>query len=92
MNQKSRRNFIKGATAAAVVGPNIIIKTPGIAAPSERLTLGFIGVGGRGFNNLDGLKGHRSVGGCRASIYNAFPREGVERLVSFMEEFERNNG
>lgn len=41
---------------------------------------------------LDGLKGHRSVGGLRASIYNAFPREGVEALVSFMKEFERKNG
>jgi phosphoserine aminotransferase len=41
---------------------------------------------------LDGLKGHRSVGGIRASIYNAFPREGVEALVSFMQEFERKNG
>jgi phosphoserine aminotransferase len=41
---------------------------------------------------LDGLKGHRSVGGIRASIYNAFPREGVETLVSFMREFERTNG
>jgi phosphoserine aminotransferase len=41
---------------------------------------------------LDGLKGHRSVGGIRASIYNAFPREGVEALVSFMREFERKNG
>ena len=41
---------------------------------------------------LDGLKGHRSVGGIRASIYNAFPREGVEALVSFMKEFEKNNG
>lgn len=41
---------------------------------------------------LDGLKGHRSVGGIRASIYNAFPKEGVEALVSFMKEFERNNG
>lgn len=38
------------------------------------------------------LKGHRSVGGIRASIYNAFPREGVEALVSFMREFERTNG
>ncbi len=36
---------------------------------------------------LDGLKGHRSIGGCRASIYNAFPREGVEKLVAFMAEF-----
>jgi phosphoserine aminotransferase len=41
---------------------------------------------------LDGLKGHRSVGGVRASIYNAFPKAGVEALVSFMKEFERNNG
>jgi phosphoserine aminotransferase len=42
--------------------------------------------------NLDGLKGHRSVGGIRASIYNAFPREGVEALVAFMKEFEKKNG
>lgn len=41
---------------------------------------------------LKGLKGHRSVGGIRASIYNAFPMEGVESLVSFMKEFERKNG
>ena len=41
---------------------------------------------------LDGLKGHRSVGGIRASIYNAFPREGVEVLVSFMKDFESKNG
>jgi phosphoserine aminotransferase len=38
------------------------------------------------------LKGHRSVGGLRASIYNAFPREGVVALVEFMKEFERKNG
>jgi phosphoserine aminotransferase len=41
---------------------------------------------------LDGLKGHRSVGGIRASIYNAFPEEGVDALVRFMAEFERRNG
>jgi phosphoserine aminotransferase len=41
---------------------------------------------------LDGLKGHRSVGGLRASIYNAFPEEGVDALVQFMQEFERRNG
>ncbi|HKO99763.1 MAG TPA: 3-phosphoserine/phosphohydroxythreonine transaminase [Pyrinomonadaceae bacterium] len=41
---------------------------------------------------LDGLKGHRSVGGIRASIYNAFPLEGVQALVSFMKEFEAKNG
>jgi phosphoserine aminotransferase len=41
---------------------------------------------------LDGLKGHRSVGGMRASIYNAFPEEGVDALVQFMREFERARG
>ncbi len=41
---------------------------------------------------LDGLKGHRSVGGVRASIYNAFPEAGVDALVDFMKEFERQNG
>ena len=38
------------------------------------------------------LKGHRAVGGMRASIYNAFPEEGVDALVSFMREFERKHG
>ncbi len=41
---------------------------------------------------LQALKGHRSVGGMRASIYNACPPEAVEALVSFMDDFERQNG
>ncbi len=41
---------------------------------------------------LMNLKGHRSVGGMRASIYNAMPEEGVQALVDFMAEFERMNG
>ncbi|MCD8140882.1 MAG: 3-phosphoserine/phosphohydroxythreonine transaminase [Planctomycetaceae bacterium] len=41
---------------------------------------------------LDGLKGHRSVGGLRASIYNAFPEDGITALVEFMREFEKKNG
>ncbi len=41
---------------------------------------------------LDGLKGHRSVGGMRASIYNAFPEAGIDALVQFMREFERTRG
>src|SRR5258706_784275 len=40
---------------------------------------------------LDGLKGHRSVGGMRASIYNAFPEEGVDTLVGLMREFDRKH-
>ena len=42
-----------------------------------------------GFVNL---KGHRTVGGMRASIYNAMPMEGVEAQVAFMKEFEQSNG
>ena len=41
---------------------------------------------------LDGLKGHRDVGGLRASIYNAFPSEGVVALLAFMKEFQQKNG
>ncbi|PYR62713.1 MAG: 3-phosphoserine/phosphohydroxythreonine transaminase, partial [Acidobacteria bacterium] len=41
---------------------------------------------------LDGLKGHRAVGGIRASIYNAFPEDGVDALVAFMRDFERTKG
>ena len=58
--------------------------------PSEELEKQFVSEATKA--GLDGLKGHRSVGGCRASIYNAFPREGVEALVSFMKEFERTHG
>ncbi len=45
-----------------------------------------------GARDLYALKGHRSVGGIRASIYNAMPLAGVEALVGFMQEFEKNNG
>ena len=58
--------------------------------PSEELEKQFVkDAEAAGF---DGLKGHRSVGGIRASIYNAFPEEGVEALTAFMREFERRNG
>ena len=58
--------------------------------PSEELEKEFVNQATRA--GMDGLKGHRSVGGCRASIYNAFPIEGVEALVGFMKEFERTHG
>jgi phosphoserine aminotransferase len=41
---------------------------------------------------LANLKGHRSVGGMRASIYNAVTEEAVDALIAFMTEFERTNG
>ncbi len=58
--------------------------------PSEELEKTFIKEATAA--GLSGLKGHRSVGGLRASIYNAFPQAGVDALVSFMREFERVNG
>jgi phosphoserine aminotransferase len=58
--------------------------------PSEDLEKQFVAESTKA--GLDGLKGHRSVGGIRASIYNAFPREGVEALVAFMKEFARTRG
>ena len=57
--------------------------------PSEDLEAKFVAEGKAA--GMVGLKGHRSVGGCRASIYNAMPPEGVEFLAQFMEEFARRN-
>ncbi|MDQ3800443.1 MAG: 3-phosphoserine/phosphohydroxythreonine transaminase [Acidobacteriota bacterium] len=57
--------------------------------PSDELTEKFCAEAAR--QGLDGLRGHRSVGGIRASIYNAFPKEGVERLVEFMRDFAQKN-
>jgi phosphoserine aminotransferase len=47
---------------------------------------------GAGERGMVQLKGHRSVGGMRASIYNAMPVEGVQRLVDYMKEFEKKHG
>jgi phosphoserine aminotransferase len=58
--------------------------------PSEDLEKQFIKDAEKG--GLDGLKGHRSVGGIRASIYNAFPEKGVDALIGFMKDFEGRNG
>jgi len=58
--------------------------------PSEELEEKFIKEAEKA--GFSGLKGHRSVGGVRASIYNAFPVEGVDALVSFMQDFEKKNG
>jgi phosphoserine aminotransferase len=58
--------------------------------PSEALEKAFVQEAAAA--GLDGLKGHRSVGGIRASIYNAFPEAGVDALIAFMQEFERMRG
>jgi phosphoserine aminotransferase len=58
--------------------------------PSEELEKQFVKDAGKA--GLDGLKGHRSVGGIRASIYNAFPEAGIDTLTAFMREFEQGHG
>lgn len=58
--------------------------------PTEALEEQFIKEASKA--GMKGLKGHRSVGGIRASIYNAFPVAGVDALVAFMREFEKKNG
>lgn len=58
-------------------------------APNEDLNAKFVKEATD--NGLVNLKGHRSVGGMRASIYNAMPIEGVKKLAKFMKEFEKNN-
>lgn len=58
-------------------------------SPSEELDKKFIA--GAEKIGLTALKGHRSVGGMRASIYNAMPVEGVQKLINYMKEFEMNN-
>jgi len=57
--------------------------------PSEELEAKFISEAAA--NKMSGLKGHRSVGGCRASIYNALPMEATIKLAEFMKEFQSNN-
>ena len=58
--------------------------------PSEAIEETFVKEASK--QGMKGLKGHRSVGGIRASIYNAFPVAGVDALVAFMKDFERRNG
>jgi phosphoserine aminotransferase len=58
--------------------------------PNEALEEAFVKEASK--QGFKGLKGHRSVGGIRASIYNAFPVEGVDALVAFMKDFEKKNG
>jgi phosphoserine aminotransferase len=58
--------------------------------PSEDLEKQFLAEAGK--LGMSGLKGHRSVGGIRASIYNAFPPAGVEALARFLKDFAAKNG
>lgn len=75
--------------SATVSGSSRSIMNIPFVTGNEELDAKFVSEAAKaGFVNL---KGHRTVGGMRASIYNAMPVEGVEKLVSFMKEFEKNN-
>jgi phosphoserine aminotransferase len=77
--------FYKGH---AVCGSRSIMNVT-FTLPTDELTSSFVKQAEA--RKLDGLKGHRSVGGIRASIYNAFPLEGCKALSSFMTEFAAGN-
>ncbi|MDR1042910.1 MAG: 3-phosphoserine/phosphohydroxythreonine transaminase, partial [Clostridiales Family XIII bacterium] len=64
---------------------NVVFRTRGGGLDAEF-------VSGSVADGMTNLKGHRSIGGMRASIYNAMPKAGVEHLIRFMKEFERKNG
>jgi len=57
--------------------------------PSEELTKKFVAQAKE--DNIINIKGHKLVGGLRASIYNGMPKEGVQHLLQFMERFEKEN-
>ncbi|MBR4950267.1 MAG: 3-phosphoserine/phosphohydroxythreonine transaminase [Clostridia bacterium] len=84
-------NFLDNSKmfSATVEGDSRSIMNIPFVTGNEELDKKFIAEATKaGFVNL---KGHRSVGGMRASIYNAMPLEGVKKLVEFMAEFEKNN-
>lgn len=85
-NQIDNSDFYKGTVA----NDSRSIMNVTFRLPSEDLEKQFIAETTSA--GMIGLKGHRSVGGCRASIYNAVPLKAIEALVDFMKEFEKKNG
>ena len=75
------RTPVKGADRSRM---NVVFRTP-----SDELDAKFVAEAEK--NGLTQLKGHRLVGGCRASIYNAMPMEGIDDLIAFMKKFESEN-
>ncbi len=82
----SSGGYYRGTAAAATRSDmNVTFRLP-----SEALEEAFVKEASK--LGMKGLKGHRSVGGIRASIYNAFPVEGIDALTAFMNDFRRRNG
>lgn len=97
LTEMQKRNQAKAALLYDFLGQSKLFKTPvspesrsmmnvTFRCEDETLNAEFVKLTGE--NGMSNLKGHRSVGGMRASIYNAMPYEGVEKLVSFMKQFE----
>jgi phosphoserine aminotransferase len=96
-----QKNIAKAQLVYDYLGDSTLFRSPVRAADRSRMNLPFTlrdpsldetflkGAEARGMVQL---KGHRSVGGMRASIYNAMPIEGVRRLVDYMKEFEAKHG
>lgn len=80
----------KGFYNGHAVDANRSLMNVTFTLPSEELTNKFVAEAEA--LGMKDLKGHRSVGGCRASIYNAFPKEGCEALAEFMSGFATRNG
>jgi phosphoserine aminotransferase len=96
-----RRNVAKASLLYEYLGDSTLYRSPVRAADRSRMNVPFTlrdaaldGAFLRGAEErgMVQLKGHRSVGGMRASIYNAMPLEGVQRLVEYMREFEARHG
>jgi len=85
-NQIDNSDFYKGTVA----NDSRSIMNVTFRLPSEELEKQFIAE--TTTEGMIGLKGHRSVGGCRASIYNAVPLKALEALIDFMQDFEKKNG
>jgi phosphoserine aminotransferase len=94
------RNRIKAETLYAAIDASHLYKNPVARDSRSRMNVTFTlakpeldaaFLAGAAEAGLHGLKGHRVLGGMRASIYNAMPLAGVEALIAFMREFERRH-
>jgi phosphoserine aminotransferase len=94
------RNRIKAQTLYAALDASPLYENPiakdarswmNVTFTLKRPELAAEFLGGAADAGLHGLKGHRALGGMRASIYNAMPLAGVEALIAFMREFERRH-
>jgi phosphoserine aminotransferase len=101
LESMERKNVAKAALLYEYLGDSTLFRSPVRESDRSRMNIPFTlrdpaldaaflkGAEARGMLQL---KGHRSVGGMRASIYNAMPIEGVKRLVEYMKEFEAQHG